>query len=85
MNIQPLHVKINRYNRFDVEGNIMNINRIKYKWKDLRVGKLHGRLSSEEKEAVMQAFVRHELDITYKALQLVYIDQVLLRQLLLPT
>jgi ATP-dependent DNA helicase RecG len=31
--------------------------------KDLRVGKLHGRLSSEEKEAVMQAFVRHELDV----------------------
>jgi ATP-dependent DNA helicase RecG len=31
--------------------------------KDLRVGKLHGRLPSEEKEAVMQAFVRHELDV----------------------
>ncbi|NCZ72096.1 MAG: hypothetical protein EBY10_01240, partial [Actinobacteria bacterium] len=29
--------------------------------RDLRVGKLHGRLSSDEKASVMQAFVRHEV------------------------
>jgi cellulose synthase/poly-beta-1,6-N-acetylglucosamine synthase-like glycosyltransferase len=35
MNIEPLTVNTHKYNRFDVEGNILNINRIKYKWKDL--------------------------------------------------
>jgi ATP-dependent DNA helicase RecG len=47
----------------DIRSVEAEVNRLKPYFRKWRIGKLHGKLSPEEKHGVMRSFVTHELDI----------------------